>query len=344
MYKVRREPFDDNYRQLYRFTRDAVVFLKNHFLPLDEVETRGGALTGIQKMHCFLRYAIDPGFQVYSIFILNWNSVMGTLFLCYQFQTGVAEDVGVHQSTVNRAIWYVCERILLRANDWIHFPTTEQEFNEAKRLWQRRYNFPHAIGALDCSLFAILKPNVRGDDYVCRKNFPALNVQVTCDGNEMISSVDSSWAGSVHDGRVWRTSEIQQQLYGNAAGALLLCDQAYSLTPWTMTPYANPNDDQRAYNRLHKRERVIIERIFCQLKRRFPILANTIRVATERVPKLITACMILHNISKFLNEPQFDGEDDVEEDEADDINQEDRNILQRGLAKRDLIATVIRGL
>lgn len=75
VYKVRREPFDDNYRQLYRFTRDTVVFLKNHFLPEDEVETRGGALTDIQKIHCFLRYASDPGFQVYSIFILNWNSV-----------------------------------------------------------------------------------------------------------------------------------------------------------------------------------------------------------------------------------------------------------------------------
>lgn len=165
---------------------------------------------------------------------------------------------------------------------------------------------------------------MRGDDYICRKNFPALNVQATCDGNEMFSSVDSSWAGSVHDARVWRTSKIQRQLYGNAAGALLLCDQAYPLTPWTMTPYAKPNIHQTAYNRLHKRERVIIERIFGQLKRRFPILGSIIRVATERVPKLITACMILHNIGKFLNEPQFDGDDELEDDEAgqDDINQE----------------------
>lgn len=234
----------------------------------------------------------------------------------------------------------------MRANDWIHFPATEQEFNEAKRLWQRHYNFPQAIGAIDCSLFPILKPSVRGDDYVCRKNFPALNVQATCDGNEMFSSVDSSWAGSVHDARVWRTSEIKQQLHGNAAGPLLLCDQAYPLTPWTMTPYVNPTDDKRAYNRLHKSERVIIERMFGQLKRRFPILANTIRVSIRHVPQLITACMILHNIAKFLNEPQFDDENDEEEEEAgpDEMNQEERNLLERGQAKRDLIATVIQGL
>lgn len=72
VYKVRREPFDDNYRQLYRFSRDAVVFLTNHFLPVDEVETRGGATTAIQKMHCFLRYASDPGFQV-SIFVIFYT-------------------------------------------------------------------------------------------------------------------------------------------------------------------------------------------------------------------------------------------------------------------------------
>lgn len=76
VYKVRREPFDDNYRQLYRFSRDAVVFLTNHFLPVDEVETRGGAFSSIQKMHCFLRYASYPGVQVFDLYDFLYSIVI----------------------------------------------------------------------------------------------------------------------------------------------------------------------------------------------------------------------------------------------------------------------------
>lgn len=237
----------------------------------------------------------------------------------------------------------------MRANDWIHFPSNEEEYIEAKRIWQRHHRFPQAIGSLDCSLFPIMKPSVRGDEYICRKNFPALNVQATCDGNEMFTSVDSTWAGSIHDARVWRNSLVKQQLYENTSGALLLVDQAYPLTPWTMAPYKDAaTEAQREYNRLHMKERVMIERLFGQLKRRFPILGNTIRVATERIPKLITACIILHNVGKFLMDPQFgeDVDEDIDENEfvhEVQLVQEERNLFARGRAKRDLIATVIEG-
>lgn len=51
------------YRKLFRFTEEHVEFLTQNFLPENE-ETRGGALTNIQKMQTFLRYISDPGFQV----------------------------------------------------------------------------------------------------------------------------------------------------------------------------------------------------------------------------------------------------------------------------------------
>lgn len=170
-------------------------------------------------------------------------------------QVGVGEDIGVHQTTVCKTFWYVCGKILEKADHWVHFPSTEAEFNEAKRLWSRRYKFPCAIGAVDCSLFPIKKPSIQGDEYVCRKNVPALNVQATCDANEMFTSIDCTWAGSVHDARIWRNSGVQRLLYGNAAGALLLADEAYPLTPWTMTIYRNPGTpEQRAYNALQEGE------------------------------------------------------------------------------------------
>lgn len=261
---------------------------------------------------------------------------------------GVGEDIGVSQTTVCKIFWYVCDKILLKSDDWVKFPSTEAEFEHEKRLWRRKYRFPCAIGAIDCSLFAIKKPSIHGDEYVCRKNFPAFNAQATCNANEMFTSFDCSWAGSVHDARIWRTSQIQATLNGNAAGALLLADEGYPLTPWTMTIYKNPTTpEQRSYNVLHKKERVIIERMFGELKRRFPVLANTIRVKTERIPKLISACIVLFNVAKFLNDPEFDRHEDEDEDDDQqnqNVQQDNASLRRRGEARRNYIAGAIAGL
>jgi len=79
-YKTRRECFSEDFRKLYRFNQENVDWLASHFLE-EVVETRGGALTERQQMMIFLRYMSDPGFQV-----------------------GVADDVGVDQTTVSRTI------------------------------------------------------------------------------------------------------------------------------------------------------------------------------------------------------------------------------------------------
>jgi hypothetical protein len=54
---------------------------------------------------------------------------------------------------------------------------------------------------------------------------------------------------------------------------VLLGDSRYGLEPLLMTPFRNlANDEQQAFNRLFQRERVIIERYFGEVQRRFPIL------------------------------------------------------------------------
>jgi hypothetical protein len=65
---------------------------------------------------------------------------------------------------------------------------------------------------------------------------------------------------------------------------MMLGDDGYGIEPWLMTLYRNTvKPMQRAYNRLFKRERVIIERCFGQLKRRFPILQYACRVLSQRI-------------------------------------------------------------
>ncbi|XP_058820952.1 putative nuclease HARBI1 [Topomyia yanbarensis] len=324
-YLIRREGNDSNFKSLYRFTRENVSYLADTFLG-EYTETRGGALNNVQKMKCFLRYVGDPGFQV-----------------------GVGEDLGVHQTTICKTIWVVARKIAGRAHEWIKFLQNKEEFQKEKTIWRKKYNFSSAIGAIDCTHVAIKRPNEYKDEYVNRKGITTFNVQATCNGAEMFTSVDCRWIGSVHDARIWRNSEIQSILQGNQAGAILLGDEAYPLTLWLMIPYKNTvNEKQKSYNILHTKERVIIERLFGQVKQRFPILQSKIRIKTERIPTMIVACFTLHNVAKYLNDEDFSlaeeelngPSNDFPEREANDTS---NTLLQRGKRRRDAIASFIHG-
>lgn len=166
IYSVRKNCRDDNFKKLYRFDRENVQWLADYFLP-DAGETRGGTLSPLTKMKVFLRQLSDPGYQ---------NSV--------------AEELGVHQTTVCKTYTSVLNTVVEKANIFIKFPTSAEAVVEAKRLWSDRYRFPNAIGVIDCTHVRIPKFQEFGDEYINRKGYPSINVQATCNAGEMFTSVD----------------------------------------------------------------------------------------------------------------------------------------------------------
>jgi hypothetical protein len=127
--------------------------MATYFMGQEKNEKRGGALSNVDKLKIFLRCVGDTGFQ-----------------------TGVAEDIGIHQTTVSKIIVEIMDKILPKASTWIKFAQTEAEIQNAKREWLDKYNFPAAIGVIDCTHIRIVKPSVHGDEYINRKGFPSINV------------------------------------------------------------------------------------------------------------------------------------------------------------------------
>ncbi|XP_047136721.1 uncharacterized protein LOC124813551 [Hydra vulgaris] len=83
-----------------------------------------------------------------------------------------------------------------------------------------------------------------------------------------------------------------------------------------MTPFENAQTElEMNFYKKHAKNRVIVEHAFGQLKRRFPILRYCVRIKPEMIATCITACFILHNIAKTLNNPDFENEDVEEDDE-----------------------------
>ena len=111
------------------------------------------------------------------------------------------------------------------------------------------------------------------------------------------------------------------------SNAVLLGDKGYPLRSWLNTPYRAPRTPvQEHFNEIHKLQRVTVERVIGQAKRKFPILKDTNRIKTEVIPKLIVAAFILHNMSKRLgqaSEPDDDVDENVEGDEIEDNDERD---------------------
>lgn len=113
---------------------------------------------------------------------------------------------------------------------------------------------------MDCTHVRIEKPGLHGDEYINRKSFVSVNIQVTCNAREIFTSVDVNLPGSVHDSRVWKNCLTRQKL-STLKNCVLIADSGYGIEPWLMTPYNHPTDDKHImYNQLLKTERVIIER------------------------------------------------------------------------------------
>lgn len=176
--------------------------------------------------------------------------------------------------------------------------------NMYKENFMNRFNFPGVIGAIDGTHIAILKPTTEEHNFINRKGFHSINVQVICNDKMKIMSVNANYPGSAHDAFIWRHSQIRDHLQNsyNAGNrnSWLIGDSGYPLEPFLLTPILNPqpNSPEARYNETHIRARLCVERCFGLLKMRFRCLLKerTARYDPQFVGKLFNACAILHNI------------------------------------------------
>lgn len=120
------------------------------------------------------------------------------------------------------------------------------------------------------------------------------------------TDVVARWHGSAHDSHIWDNSNQRRHfLQGTYGDYWLLGDSGYAQTTFMMTPLASVNSPSESlYNEAQIRTRNVIERTFGNWKRRFPILTRGIQVHLKRIPGIIIATCVLHNIARLHNDLQ----------------------------------------
>lgn len=107
------------------------------------------------------------------------------------------------------------------------------------------------------------------------------------------------YAGSCHDARVLRNSDLWNYGLEVCNGNHIIADGAYPLRRWLMTPYRDNghlSQEQKHFNYMLSANRVVIERAFGLLKGRFRRLHHLDVLSIQTAVKIIMCTCILHNI------------------------------------------------
>ncbi|XP_072166404.1 putative nuclease HARBI1 [Diadema setosum] len=321
VFRDRTHPFDvfsdSQMYKLYRFTRNGCMNIIDRLAGQLQPETQRNK-------------ALSPSLQVF-------------VALQYYATGAVIDDTscihGVHLSTASRTIRKVTLALCEMKDEVIKFPETMAEVRAAQIGFYELAGFPNVVGAIDCTHVELHGAPLGDDEYVFvnRKGKHSINVQIVCDWKYKITNVVARWPGSTHDSRILRNSVLERRFREGELEGILVGDSGYRLQTWLMTPLRDPQTNaERAYNRAHCRTRIVIEQVNGQVKNKFRcLLGQGIQMAADRACDVIVACRVLYNVSKDLNEPQVQIEEDAPE-EADDEEQDGHEATGTAL-RRDII-------
>uniref|UniRef100_A0A914WMT9 DDE Tnp4 domain-containing protein n=1 Tax=Plectus sambesii TaxID=2011161 RepID=A0A914WMT9_9BILA len=216
------------------------------------------------------------------------------------FYYSVGDANGPSKASVCRAVHRVTAAVNRRL-----FQATIRWPNPVGTLANRFHhyaNMPCVAGAVDGMLIEILSPTEYEDQYVDRHGTHSINAMFVCGPNLRFYVASVRWPGAVNDARVLRNSVLRRRFENGWRPfdrAIILGDSAYPLSDWLMPPIARPiNDNERRYNRAHRKTRRLIE-----VRVKSPLFAC----------EIIKACAVLHNL-------RLPDEDSAVEDDEDNDN------------------------
>ncbi|XP_063544323.1 uncharacterized protein LOC134752584 [Cydia strobilella] len=186
-------------------------------------------------------------------------------------------------------------------NKYITFPLQAAARDRVTDRFKQLYKLPNVLGVVDGVQIALhdLSP-AHEDVFLNRAGFHSLNVQLICDADLNILSVDNSQGGCVHDCAVWAAHPLHlqlQRLHKQGERVYLLGDSGYLQRVTLMTRFPTPsNPYETLYNFFHFRAWSSIKQCIHMLRRRWRRL--TISLPENKARKIINACAVLHNMAQ----------------------------------------------
>jgi hypothetical protein len=195
-------------------------------------------------------------------------------------------------------------------------PKSPEAWLAIAKDFDRKWNFPNCIGAIDGKHITIRPPAESGSYYYNYKGTHSIVLLAAVDANYKFLYVDVGTNGRVSDGGVWENCSLNKVLVTSAAGIpnettlpksnkclphVFVGDDAFPLKTYILKPYPfqKQTKEQRIFSYRLSRARRVVENAFGILANRFRVLLNPVNLEPSKVEKVVLACTALHN---FLRE------------------------------------------
>lgn len=272
----------------------------------DEIVTR--VSPHISKQDTNYRKSISPGLKV-AVTLRHLATGDKYPSLSYSFR--------VHKSTICLFLPEVLRAIRDEYLDEVmQCPNTPEGWREVSKVFEKRWNIPHAVGALDGKHVAIQAPSNSGSIYHNYKGFFSIVLLALVDGDYKFLWADTGANGSASDAQIFNHSELRKALEQKTLGLpepdnlpnddrpfpyFVLSDDAFALRSYMMKPFSNRNLtlEEAIANYRISRGRRVVENAFGIMAMRWAILLTTMMHDPETVRLIVETCVVLHNLLRI---------------------------------------------
>ncbi|XP_045111700.1 putative nuclease HARBI1 [Portunus trituberculatus] len=230
------------------------------------------------------------------------------LTLCYLSTQStyceISELFGVSQMTVFECVQRVIDVLCAAGKKVIVWPTAEEQ-HQVSIEFLMLGGIPEVIGAVDGCHIHIKAPSDTQADYINQNQRHTVNLMAVCTADKKFSFIQAGFPGSAHDSCVFRSCTVFTKMQNSDATFFsspnyhIVGDSAFPLHKHLMVPLKNIGNQceaQSKFNTKLSKARVTIENAFDFLKGRFRHL-KYVDADIERIPKIVKACCVLHNIA-----------------------------------------------
>ncbi|XP_039311912.1 protein ALP1-like isoform X1 [Solenopsis invicta] len=200
-------------------------------------------------------------------------------------------------------------------SSWITMPDND-ECHKIAADFEKKTHIPQLIGAIDGTHIPILPPSDGYRDFINRKGWPSMILQVVVDNKYRFRNIYCGSPGSCHDAAVFQTSKLYKNhnllipketkiILNVPVPYLIIGDPAYPLLEWLIKGYTKCTrltPEEESFNVYLNSARVCVEIAFGRLKARWRRVLKRIDVHYTYVPYVISAVCILHNIVETRND------------------------------------------
>ncbi|GAB2234587.1 hypothetical protein Droror1_Dr00003843 [Drosera rotundifolia] len=228
-------------------------------------------------------------------------------------QVSVGASFGVGQSTVSQVTWRFIESLEEHAKHHLKWPDSDRT-EEIKSSFQALFGLPNCSGAIGATHITISLPAVQiSDEWRDHAKNYSMLLQGVVDHEMRFLDVVTGWPGGMSVYRMLRCSgfyklcENGSRLSGKAQTLstgvkireYVVGGACYPLLLWLLTPYMEDDsaDSFPKFRYAHKAASSLASKAFCRLKGSWRILSKVMwRPDTQKLPSIIVACCLLHNI------------------------------------------------